>query len=556
VNAPYFEGDVRFPETAIFWFGRITANDNYADVRVGYNDDELYVRLAAFDRWLWYDPTPSAKDLTAWDAATLYLDLDGNEGETPDASAYRFVGQLNWWEERELFQTAYRGDGSGWVRATIPFTTTSGWRGNAPNNNEADDRGWELTFRVPFAGLGLSRPASRGTVWAMAMTLHDRDDGAGTPIADDTWPEAPDFDRSSTWGQLAFGLPIYAPPATAAGGTVAVRHKLNGTVVLDAAVGGTTGNLCPGDPDYIWNEWGNDNFAGAPNFNIQNQSDVADWPCFSKYYVTFPLDKVPPGQAIVSATLKLHQYGNAGGGTWGEPEPSLIQVVTVAEDWEEKQLTWNNAPLATENVSAAWVDPIASFPGWPGSAREWNVSGAVAQAYAAGEPLRLALYEADGAYHSGKYFVSSDTGDWNEKGRPTLSVVWGLPLAAVRKEVWPVALTEGQNVTYTLSLLGNGHPLTLTDDLPAQVSAPGVIQVSGGAPADYDSGLHRLRWSDSPGPGHPVTITCPVTVQVAGPQAIFNTAVLTDADGTFSASTAWFVVDAQQVWLPITWRSN
>jgi len=26
--------------------------------------------------------------------------------------------------------------------------------------------------------------------------------------------------------------------------------------------------------------------------NVQNQSDISDWPCFSKYYVTFPLDAV------------------------------------------------------------------------------------------------------------------------------------------------------------------------------------------------------------------------------------------------------------------------
>jgi hypothetical protein len=37
------------------------------------------------------------------------------------------------------------------------------------------------------------------------------------------------------------------------------------------------------------------------------------------------------------------------------------------------------------------------------------------------------LYSADDDYNSGKYFVSSDTGDWNATGRPTLQVVWGNP---------------------------------------------------------------------------------------------------------------------------------
>ena len=53
---------------------------------------------------------------------------------------------------------------------------------------------------------------------------------------------------------------------------------------------------------------------------------------------------------------------------------------------------------------------------------ETTVSRAVAEAYAAGTPLRLALYSTDGDYHSGKYFWSSDA---SEQGRPTLQVRWG-----------------------------------------------------------------------------------------------------------------------------------
>ena len=38
-------------------------------------------------------------------------------------------------------------------------------------------------------------------------------------------------------------------------------------------------------------------------------------------------------------------------------EPSYIQVLTVAEDWNEATLTWNNAPMAERNVAGTWVDP-------------------------------------------------------------------------------------------------------------------------------------------------------------------------------------------------------
>jgi hypothetical protein len=116
---------------------------------------------------------------------------------------------------------------------------------------------------------------------------------------------------------------------------------------------------------------------------------------------------------------------------------SLVQVSTVGQAWDEASITWNTAPLAVENVSQSWVDVIPS-PGlpWPGAARTWNVSWALTQAYGASQPvLRLALYEADGAYHSGKYFSSSDTGDWNAAGRPTLRVILadtGTPPSAPR----------------------------------------------------------------------------------------------------------------------------
>jgi hypothetical protein len=138
----------------------VTPTENYADVRLGYNDQELFVHLTVFDRRLWYDPSPTVERLTEWDAATLYLNLTGSQGDAPSTDAYRFVAQLNWWEARENWQAVYRGDGHGWVLTDIPFTATSGWRGTAPNN-DSDDRGWTMGFRIPFdqPGFGCSPPA-------------------------------------------------------------------------------------------------------------------------------------------------------------------------------------------------------------------------------------------------------------------------------------------------------------------------------------------------------------------------------------------------------------
>lgn len=555
VNAPYFDGEVAFSEAAVFWFGRVTPTENYADVRLGYNDDELYIRLAAFDRRLWRDTTPSLSDLTTWDAATLYLDLDGNTGSTPEANTYRFVGQLNWWRPRDEYQVAYRGDGSGWVSATVPFTTASAWRGNAINDDK-DDRGWAITFHIPFASLGLANPPSQGTVLGMALALHDRDDANGTPIGDKTWPEALSPQQPATWGQLAFGLPQYPPPRADGSETVTIRHKLDGMTVTDASVGGNTS--CGGDLDY-WTMWGETNEAfynpERSDFNIQNQSDVADWPCFSKYYATFPLDALSAGKVIVSATLTLHQFG--GSGDPAQAVPSLIQVLTVAEDWDDAVLTWNNAPLAVENVAVTWVDR-APFPGWPGTPFSWDVSGAVVKAYASGEPLRLALYDADSVYNSGKYFISSNTGDWNASGRPTLRVLWGEPVRLTKDaQAIPVpsdtVLGRGGTITYTLHVLGTGQALTVTDVLPAGISHPLTYTASYGSIA-YGSASRRLTWTGAPSTGQAVTITYPVTVTHGGTYAVVNTAYVTAADGSTWTASSTVIVEPRRVFLPRIFR--
>lgn len=430
VNAPYLPSSSvtgeRFSEMAIFWFGRVTPTENYADVRVGYNDSALYVYVAVIDRLLWQDTSPSAGDLTAWDAVTLLLSTSDQPGSRPGPNDYRFVAQFGaCGSSCSQYQTAYRGNGAGWSPAGPSFNAYTTYRGTGGPNTIFENKGWAATFVIPFSSLGLSSRPADATLWRMAMQVHDRDDAIGTAIPDKVWPESMDRDYPAGWAHLAFGLPVYTPPPSTSPQTVTIRHKLNGATVIDRNVGGYT--TCGGDPALYWTQWGETVVTDFGDFSVQNQSDIADWPCFSKYYVIFPLDALAPGKVIRAATLTLHQWSNSDP---SQAQPSLIQILTVAEDWDDATLTWNNAPLALENVSQAWVNPRQLAPGeplFPGLAKTWDVSRALAQAYAQGQPLRLAVYSADGAYHSGKYFISSDTGDWNAVGRPQLDVTWGNP---------------------------------------------------------------------------------------------------------------------------------
>lgn len=420
INAPRFTGTIPFERTAIAWFGKVSPSQNYTDIRVGYNANELYIYLAIFDRHLWYDENPTPQTLTQWDAVTLLLDTSGGTVVSP--SSWKFVAQL-YGDESPQRRAVYRGSATGWQPASITFRAKPGWRGNALNDNSDSDRGWAMSFTIPFSSLGLSSAPPEGTSWRMAVIVHDRDTRAGPPVGDQAWPPQTPLESPGCWSFLNFGLPSYQTSTPPTGSLLIRRPREGSPLVPDADVGAAIKNQCPGDDNHIWNEWGNRNYGREPDFNIQNQSDVADWPCFAKYYVTFPLDGIPPGKVIVSATLTLHQFGNSGGS--GEAKRSWIQVLVASGDWDENTITWNNAPLAYENVGGSWVDPLTSTPGWPGVPRTWDVSYAVARAYARGEPLRLILYSADSDYHSGKYFVSSDTGDWNTTGRPRLEVRWG-----------------------------------------------------------------------------------------------------------------------------------
>lgn len=421
---PYFSDEIKFNQTAIFWFGKVNLTENYADVRVGYSNTELFVHVSVFDRLVWYSNSPSVNNLEEWDAATVYLNLGGNEGNAPSSGAYRFVAQVRPnWKEALDYQAAYQGDGSGWKKASLTFSSKTGYRG-IPNNMDRD-AGWSVTYRIPFTSLGMGKPPAKGTIWGLGVAVHDRDDLSGSPINDQTWPTGINRERSSTWGQLAFGHLDQSPLIPNAKGSVTIRQGLNGAKVVDGEVGGHT--TCGQGLDRF-TEWGDMNYANHPQnyiVNIQNQYDVADFPCFSKFFITFPLNQVPAGKVISSAELTLYQFGNAGGGEWGSAPSSLIQVFTISEKWQETTITWNNAPQAVENISQAWVPWLSSYPGPKGLPRVWDVTAAVTEAYAFGDDVQLALYSSDNSMHSGKYFWSSDYS--TQTSRPTLEVYWTDP---------------------------------------------------------------------------------------------------------------------------------
>lgn len=431
LNVPFFHGAVPANEAAVVWFGKVTPTVNYSDLRIGYNEDELFIYAAVIDRHLWFPRKPAGADFTRWDGVSLYLSLDGGGEQTFRLDALLAPSEPGY--DRQDYQAAYRLEQGSWQRIEAAFRSKTGWRGSSLNSNDGKEMGWMVYYHIPFSSLGLSRPPEQGETWRFGVEVHDRDDPDGAPVPVQSWPPGLAQRGAGEWAELRFGLPDSGTAGTPSGKTV-IRQGFAGQRVNDKGVGGTTtcGKLSDengaGHILDFWKEWGDYTYTD-PRFgeydmylNVQNEAEISDFPCFSKIYLSFPLGAVPQGKRILSATLTLRQFGNSGGGEWGRAPSSMIQVFTLDSGWDPATLSWNNAPLPSENVSRAWVDWLSEYPGWPGVPRQWDLTAAVSQAYAAEGTLNLALYSADEALHSGKYFYSSDA---DSTARPQLEIIWG-----------------------------------------------------------------------------------------------------------------------------------
>ncbi len=242
----------------------------------------------------------------------------------------------------------------------------------------------------------------------MLRVLFDDADADGV-TSQSQWP--PSGAPGGT-GTLHWGLPDYEGQQTA--GAKVLQVTLSG----DSMLGGSTDCGGADYPDYF-GTWGSRNFGKADHVNVQMQWDVADWPCYAKYYAAWSLGELPAGAEVLSATVELRQFGNPGfapGYAEDGTKDTVMQVFEVDKPWEENTITWDTAPAPQENTSRTLVTPLpgdcAPTPYWycsPGIAYQFDVTEIVRRAQAQGRSwASLALYTAAGQYHSGKYFYSRE----------------------------------------------------------------------------------------------------------------------------------------------------
>jgi hypothetical protein len=171
-----------------------------------------------------------------------------------------------------------------------------------------------------------------------------------------------------------------------------------------------------------------------------------------------------------------------------------------------------------------------------------------------------APWECSGAYSDGyrpRYTIVHNGSIYYELNGGTIFALRSANAASAQidLQVQPTVCSEGDVLVATLSVLGDGEPLDLTDSLPVGLSEPGPIESSIGTAA-YDPQRRVVTWNATLDLGQPATIQFPITVTTGGPLALVNTAVVTDAEGHMITDSAVVIVDARQVHLPIVYRSH
>jgi outer membrane protein assembly factor BamB len=107
-------------------------------------------------------------------------------------------------------------------------------------------------------------------------------------------------------------------------------------------------------------------------------------------------------------------------------------------------------------------------------------------------------------------------------------------------------------ITYTLGFFGTGNTLSLTDTLPAGVSAPVAFELEGtNVIPSYNSDHHRLTWSDTPTAGQKVAIRYTVAITTGESQALVNDAELKGVGSEPSVAQTTVIVNPYPIHLPL-----
>jgi hypothetical protein len=129
------------------------------------------------------------------------------------------------------------------------------------------------------------------------------------------------------------------------------------------------------------------------------------------------------------------------------------------------------------------------------------------------------------------------------------------PLVTDGKRVAPGGARQGQQVIYTIQIVGDAAAASLSDTLPAGLTIVGQPATSPNTvpQAQYDGPTRTITWSGTPPDAEVVQISYTVTVDTATTGPIVNTAMITHS-GTPKSLTATLIANPLQSFLPVLRR--
>ena len=258
-----------------------------------------------------------------------------------------------------------------------------------------DCRGWTAETMIPWANLG------------------------GRPAPGQQVPFAAEYAGAALAGNLHWGEALAAPSSEPATGVVVVP------LLEDTVVGGDS--VC-GDPDWptYHPTWGSTpRWGSSPHVLVENQWDVADWPCYNKLLLRADLSAIPYGARVVSATVEIARFGQMGyacgycvdpaTGSNNGTMDTVVQIYDYPATWSESTATWDTTRYPGPPLHRILTVPLPD-DGQEGRSYAsnplpefWDVTGPVQAALARGDSTASILAAtAAGQYHSGKYYYSTE----------------------------------------------------------------------------------------------------------------------------------------------------
>jgi uncharacterized repeat protein (TIGR01451 family) len=126
--------------------------------------------------------------------------------------------------------------------------------------------------------------------------------------------------------------------------------------------------------------------------------------------------------------------------------------------------------------------------------------------------------------------------------------------AQPKKTVTPSRADYGDTLSYTITVIGTGAPMTITDPIPTgTVYVPNSVGQSPESVGTLSTTAEEIRWTGTLTESSSLNVTFGVTVTVTEPTMIRNSAIVDGGTASYELSVA-VIVNGLEVFLPIILR--